>query len=215
MMVRINLIPRSIQIAQAYRRRVKQWAVAMAVAVVTCAVPAVGHWRQHGHIDELRLSSDRLQADLAAARAELRAVSSQANDLVLRSERAKALRGKRSWSSMLALIANCLPPECWLTSLATDPPVPSAAPPVRKAPAAPLAAVAPGAAAQAEPPPVVTIDAPRKMRIHGHSGDATQPLAFVARLKESHVFRDVSLERAHRAGEDPAAPFKFEVLCEW
>jgi Tfp pilus assembly protein PilN len=213
-MITINLIPKSIQIAQAYRRRAKQWVVAIAVAVVIAAVPAVAHWRQHGDIDELRLSSDRLQTEVAAARAELKAVSSQANELVLRSERANALRGKRSWSSMLALIANCLPKECWLTSLATDPAVPSAAPPARKAPPA-APAVAPRAAAQPEQPAVVTIDAPRKLRIHGHSGDATQPLAFVARLKESHVFRDVSLERTHRAGEDPAAPFKFEVLCEW
>jgi hypothetical protein len=49
----------------------------------------------------------------------------------------------------------------------------------------------------------------------GNAGDATQPLAFVAQLKESRVFREVTLERTHREADEKEARFKFEVLCEW
>jgi len=216
-MILINLIPEETQRAQARRRRLARWAVSIAVAALACAIPLIAHWTQHSRVDELRRLSDHLQADLLAARAELKNISAQAQELVLRSERAKALREKRSWSSVLALIASCLPSECWLTSLATDPPVPGAAPLSARKPAPPGASRAAPVrpVGQAEKPALTTIDAPRKLRIVGNASESTQPLAFVARLKESHAFREVLLERTNRQGDDPAAAFKFEVLCEW
>ena len=215
-MVTVNLIPQSVQAAQARRRHIKRWAACLAVTAVVAVVPVAAHWLQHVRVDELRAQSDKLQIDLAAARTELKTATAAANDAFLRIERAKALRSKRAWSDMLALIGSCLPKDCWLTSIATDPDVPSAAPLARKAP--PPSAT-PGTPTP-EKPTVVIIDAPRKLRMTGEATDASQPLSFVTRLKESQVFREVTLERSLREKSNPGAGvdesnFRFELICEW
>jgi Tfp pilus assembly protein PilN len=210
-MVTVNLIPESVQAAQARSRHFKRWAACLAVTAVVAVVPVGAHWMQHVRVDELRAQSDKLQTDLAAARVELKTVTAAANDSFLRIERAKALRTKRAWSDMLALIGSCLPKDCWLTSIATDPDVPPAAPVARKTP--PPSAT-PGTPAP-EKPAVVIIDAPRKLRMTGEATDATQPLFFVTRLKESQVFREVTLERSLREKTEDESNFRFELICEW
>jgi len=210
-MVTLNLLPESVQAAQARRRHVKRWALILAAATVAGTVPAGAHWMQHLQIEELGAQSEKLQSDLAAARVELRTATAEANDAFLRLERAKALRSKRAWSGMLALIGSCLPKQCWLTSIATDPEVPPAGPVVRS----PLPPAATPGAAAPEKPAVVTIEAPRKLRISGEALDSADPLSFVAKLKESQVFRDVILERSLREGPEQESQFRFELICEW
>jgi Tfp pilus assembly protein PilN len=228
-MVTVNLIPESIQAAQARGRHIKRWAACLAVTTIVAVVPVGAHWMQHLRIEELLAQSDKLQTDLAAARVELKTATAAANDAFLRIERAKALRTKRAWSDMLALIGSCLPKDCWLTSIATDPDVPSAAPMVRKASPAtepPSSSLSKGgqrgSTLAPEKPAVVIIDAPRKLRMTGEATDATQPLFFVTRLKESQVFKEVTLERSSaepralaRATGDDESNFRFELICEW
>ncbi len=214
-MVSVNLIPESIRAAQTRRRHLKTWTALTVVAAAASAVPIAAHWSQHVRRDELQALNEQLQADLTSARGELRTVTAEAGEVVLRLERANALRAKRSWSSLVALLASNLPDECWLISLATDPDVPSAAPPVRKgaAPAPPVPAG--GAPALAEKAAVVTIDAPRKLRLIGQAADATGPLAFASRLKDTRVFSAVTLERSQRESAEQGTYFKFELICEW
>jgi Tfp pilus assembly protein PilN len=224
-MVTVNLIPESVQAAQARRRHIKWWAACLAVTTVVAVVPVGAHLMQHLRIDELHAQNYKFQTDLAAARVELKTATAAANDSFLRIERAKALRTKRAWSDMLALIGSCLPKDCWLTSIATDPDVPPAASLARKTPPA---SATPGAPAP-EKPAVVIIDAPRKLRMTGEATDATQPLSFVTKLKESQVFREVTLERSISSsphgsrtvgltlGEktEDESNFRFELICEW
>jgi outer membrane murein-binding lipoprotein Lpp len=210
-MITLNLLPESVQAAQARRRHVKRWALILAVTAVAGTIPAGAHWMQHLQIEELGAQSEKLQSDLAAARVELRTATAEANDAFLRLERAKALRSKRAWSGMLALIGSCLPKQCWLNSIATDPEVPGAGP-VARSPLPPAAT--PGAAAS-EKPAVVTIEAPRKLRISGEALDSADPLSFVAKLKESQVFRNVILERSLRERPEQESQFRFELICEW
>ncbi len=226
-MVTLNLIPESVQASQDRLRHFKRWTICLIGTTAVAIVPVGAHWVQHVRIDELHNQSDKLQTDLAATRAELKTATAAANDSFLRIERAKALRSKRAWSDMMALIGSCLPKDCWLTSIAPDPDVPSAAPLARKAPPAnDPAASSLGKAGQrgSTPPPeklaVVIIDAPRKLRMTGEATDATQPLYFVTRLKESQVFREVTLERSLREKSNPGAEadesvFRFELICEW
>ena len=209
-MIILNLVPESVQAAQARRRHVKRWALVLVVTAVAGTVPAGAHWMQHLRIEELGAQSEKLQSDLAAARVELRTATAEANDAFLRLERAKALRAKRAWSGMLALIGSCLPKQCWLTSIATDPDVPSSAPVVHKT----LPPATPGATA-AEKPAVMTIEAPRRLRITGEALDSADPLSFVARLKETQVFREVILERSLRERPEQESQFRFELICEW
>jgi len=207
----VNLIPERMQTAQTRRRHLQRWAACLAITALVAVVPIAAHWMQHLRVDELHAQNDKLQTDLAAARAELKTATAAANDAFMRIERANALRSKRAWSGMLALIGSCLPKDCRLTALATDPDVPSAAPVARKAP--PPAAT-PGTAAIETTGPIL-IDAPRKLRLSGSAADATQPLLFVAMLKESHVFREVTLERCLREKPEDESHFRFELLCEW
>jgi Tfp pilus assembly protein PilN len=213
-MVAINLIPESTQIAQARRRHAARWAVVVFVAGLACALPWTAHWAQHARIEELKSINDQLQTDLHGARTELKRVSSEAADLLLRIERARALREKRSWSAMMALIASTLPRDCWLTSVATDPPSAAAgATPARKAAPTP-AAPAPGGPAPPKPA-AVTVEAPRKLRLVGNASNSTEPLVFVAALKEARVFQEVVLEQATAEGDQKTPLFRFEVRCEW
>ncbi len=219
-MVTVNLIPESIRLAQARRLHIKRWAVCLALSYTVAVIPAVAHWRQHMRVDALRSQNDQLQTDLAATRAELKTTTATANEIFLRIERAKALRSKRAWSSMLALIGDCLPRDCWLTALATDPDVPSAAPNARSQGSG-AGGTSPIPDSQSpEKQTVVTIDAPRKLRMSGSAVDASLPLSFVARLKESRVFRDVTLERCLREPSSAAegegeSNFRFDLVCEW
>ena len=210
-MVAVNLIPENVQASQVRRRHFKWWAACLIVTTGVAAIPVGAHWLQHHRMDELRAQSDKLQTDLAAARAELKTATAAANDSFLRIERAKALRTKRAWSDMLALVGSCLPKDCWLTSIATDPNVPPAAPPARKTPPP---SVIPGTPTP-EKPEVVIIDAPRKLRMTGEATDATQPLSFVTSLKESQVFKEVTLERSLRENTEDDSNFRFELICEW
>lgn len=212
-MVAVNLIPESIQAAQARRRHLKRWAGCLTVTTIVAVVPLAAHWLQHMRKDKLQRQNDQLQMEVTTARAELKTVTAAANEAFQRVERAKALRSKRAWSSMLAFIGSCLPKECWLTSISTDPDVPSAAP---QTPRSSPPAATPGAANPSKAPePPVTIDAPRKLRMAGSSLDATQPLFFVATLKDSRVFREVTLERCLREKPEDESHFRFDLVCEW
>jgi Tfp pilus assembly protein PilN len=158
-------------------------------------------------------------------RASLRQLTSEVQDASLHLERARALRSKRAWSSLLATIGGALPERCWLTSMATDPASPA---PGMRTIDAKARGGQPGttsASANAEQK-VVLIDGPRALRISGYASDASDPLAFVTHLKETGLFRTVHLEsfrseptpgvlatRGTARGVD--AIFRFDVLCEW
>ena len=219
-----NLIPERVQLAQAQRRHLKRWSVALVGCAALIAVPLGMEWVGRSRLAELRVRNAQRQADLVSARTELRSVTTAADEAFLHLQRAKALRSKRAWSGMLTLMANCLPTECWLVSLATDPEVPPTAEamghPVQKTPTAPRRGT-PGQETEKERDKVVTIEAPRKLRITGFAPDAAQPLAFVTRLKETQAFRQVTLERSLREPGQAVAPrsgesyFRFELVCEW
>lgn len=212
-MERINLIPLTVQIARARQRRFRRWAILVGATAAASLIPAMAQWTRERKLDDLRAARQTAEHEMNSARAELKALTTQSHELLLRLERANALRSKRNWSGMFSLLASALPAECWLTSLATDPDIP---PPIQViAKPATAAGGAPGKAPSANPPGPVSIDAPRRLRIAGNSRSASDPLAFVLKLKESGVFRDVVLERTQRVNADPTSPFRFEMVCEW
>ena len=212
-MISVNLIPESIQLRQARRRRIQRWAVWSGVATILVAVPLGLEWRHRGEVDELDWQNIRLHQELTRIQAELKAVTAAADDVFLQIERANVLRSKRAWSAMLALIASAMPDQCWLASIATDPSAPSAASVHRRA-------VAGGAGARVdsrtrEPQQTITIDAPRKLRLAGYAADPGDPLAFVTKLKDTRVFSRVALERSLLEPTGDGSHFRFELVCQW
>lgn len=206
-MVGIDLIPQSARFARARRRHVKAWASALGAAAALLAVPLVIAWSQHADIVRLRRRADELQSGLAVARGKLRTLTATAKATLTRLDRAKALRSKRAWSSILAVIDERMTPGSWLTSIATDPKSPSAR----------------GGSSrkrrtrgkEQESKTSVTIEAPRKLRIAGYATAAGEPHQLVRNLKSSGIFTAVTLEDSRREPALDASYYRFEVVCEW
>lgn len=205
-MVGVNLIPKAVQLAQARRRHMNRWGVSILAAAALLAVPSTIDWLQRAEATELRTRNANLQIELAAAGTRLRAQTAQANETLLQLERARALRSKRAWSAMFAMIGRCMPAGCWLTSVATDPATP---------PAASRGATASRKGADEGNPQTIVIEAPRKLRVAGYATDVAEPHGFVANLKDTGVFTDVVLEHSRREPALDGYYFRFELVCEW
>ncbi len=207
-MVGINLIPEPVQLAQLRRWRLKWWATAILVSLMVLALPLGLDWLKQAEAARLHLEDEHLRVQLAGIRSQLRSVSAGADEAFLQLERADALRSKRCWSGMLAMIGRRMPSGCWLTSITTDPATPQgAAPPQRRAKSRP--------STPEEPPAVVVIDAPRKLNISGYATTAGEPHTFVTRLKDMGIFTNVELQRVAREPVLDDSYFRFELYCEW
>lgn len=211
-MISINLIPEDRQVASALRRRLKRWSAAAIVAVGLLSVPLVLrqlHRAEAGHL-QVRFADARDR--LSRMRVQVQAAKTDADEARMRLERAAALRAKRNWSGMVALIAASIPDACWLTALQTDPAVPGPAAPSPRTTSA-KSAVLP--ARPKEMPPTVLIEAPRALKLTGYATMASQPHLFVANLKNSAVFARVELERSIREPVLDGSYYRFELRCEW
>lgn len=213
-MIAVNLIPEAIQSEQARRGRLRAWAVASVCAAALACIPLVTLWLDSARVESMTQQSELARAELSQLRASLRRLTAEVQDVTLHLDRARALRSKRAWSSLLALIGDALPQECWLASIATDP----ISPPVgsrliEQAP--PRATPAPRMESEVEEHAVVLIEGPRAIRLSGHATDASAPLAFVTRLKETGLFRTVNLEGLRSEQSLDRSTFSFDVLCGW
>jgi Tfp pilus assembly protein PilN len=207
-MVRVNLISDTSQLAQIRRRRIRAWAVSTLSAASLLAIPLTIDRLQRTEAAELDVENGLVRAELARMRVGLAALKAQVDEAGAQLERAAALRTKRSWSALFAMIDTCMPQGCWLVSVATDP-------------AAPLAGggrktkvQVQGSSAE-EKVAVVVIEAPRELRIAGYAVDPSEPLTFVSNLKETAVFTDVTLENLRTEPVLDGHYFRFELSCEW
>ena len=210
----INLIPAPLLAAQAQRTRLLRWTLAAAVAALLAAIPCLLSLSRTAQIASLKQQLGDVEELTSTLRTQLRSTSARAQELLAELERSRALRSKRSWSGMFALLGSALPDQCWLTSIATDPEAPSAALPPPLAPG--LGSRAPNGRE------TVTIEAPRKLRLTGLSSSDAAPLTLVGSLRESKSFSQVALLKTIRASapgpetRDPGPGlYQFEILCEW
>ena len=207
-MTGINLIPKSLRMAQARQHRITRWVISGVVVGIALAIAVGLDWLNLAEADDLRARSARLQADLQRAHADQMTLAAEVNQVRLQVERANALRAKRAWSGVIGLVGACLPERCWLESLTTDP--------SRPKDVAVRSAGRGGKTDAKEPPPrAVTIDAPRKLRIVGYGPEAALPHALVSKLKEAQVFTDVELVSAQRTLVLDGSYYRFELVCEW
>ena len=205
-MPRVNLIPETVRVARARRRHVRRWAAGIVLATGGVVTLAGTEWLDRAKAADLRAQNDRLQVELEAARAELRSVAAEGDRARLQIERAKTLESKRAWSGMLAMIASCMSPGSWLTSIATDP---------QKPPEGGTRSNAGNEKKADQTQQTVMIEAPRKLRINGYASEAAHPHEVVKKLKNTGVFRRVALERSQREPVLDGSYFRFELVCEW
>lgn len=181
--------------------------MSLAVAAAALLGAAALDWTQRARAGKLHVEDEGLGIQVAAIRADLGSVTEESNQLAVRIDRARALGRKRAWSGMIELIGACMPNDCWLTSIATDPDRPAAQ---RASPRK----VANGNLKK-EQQRLVTIDAPRGIVIEGYAAKTAQPHAFVASLKKTGVFKSVTLLSSQRESVDNLFYFRFELACGW
>jgi len=209
-MISINLIPEETCRTQARRARIRAWTLALVMAVGFLGIPLGMDWFQRARVDELHAERQRLKAQLQKLRAERSTVSDQAVRLQSQLERARALRSKREWSALFSLVAASLPPDAWLTTISTDPPVPARGP-SRSARGKSEGATPVGQGGAQ----MVTIDAPRKLQLTGFAAEYGQLYEFIGGLKQSGAFAEVVQVRAGIQPVLTDSAVAFEVLCTW
>ena len=204
--MQLNLIPENVCNGYRRRARIRTWGIAFTLATVVLAIPVGWDWSRQAKARRLRVKHAELTATRSATQTEWEHVKREVAKTQAQIERADALRAKRAWSSMLALIARDVPPNVWLVSVATDPAVPPNQ--AARRVLSPNPAGEPDAAS-------ITIDAPSKISIVGFAPHAEDPITLVSNLKASGAFRDVTLRRSFLEPIDDGLYFRFDIVCEW
>ena len=209
-MISINLIPEETCRAQSRRTRLRAWALALVLALGALGIPLGMDWFQQARVETLHAERQRLQGELEQLRAEQRSVNDQAVRVQSQLERARALRSKREWSALFSLVAENLPAEAWLTAISTDPPVPARGRTRAGKGESETETETSAAATQ-----VITIEAPRKLRLTGYAAEYGRLYEFIGGLKQSGAFEEVVQVRAGIQPVLADSAVAFEVLCTW
>lgn len=202
----INLVPESIRRRQRRRARIRTWGVVLTAATAALALPVGWDWSGEAKAERLLKRDTKLNNARSVLRVEWESIKTEVQKTQAQIERADALRAKRAWSAMLFLIAREVPPNAWLTSVATDP----TQPPKHTANLRATAIPATGQDAAS-----ITIDAPGKIDIQGFALRAEDPITLVSNLKASGAFHTVVLKRSFLEPVDDGSYFRFDIVCEW
>jgi Tfp pilus assembly protein PilN len=217
-MIRVNLIPEEILVAQLVRARVQRWTVAIIAALAVLAIPFGLDFHHQQQVKELRAQHAELEQNLTSVRSDVRDVIAEQRKVHGQIERAKALRTKRGWSGLVTLLADCLPNEVWLSNLSTDPPSPRGGQKKNRSGGSVLSRLRKGKeklTAAPEGNTTITIDAPRALVFHGFAADNENLWQFIAQLKATDVFDEVTLVNS---GVEPVLAgiaVAFELRCTW
>lgn len=206
-MISVNFIPREVCLAQAQRRRLWRWGTLSLAGLLLLGAAAGFDYTRRARADELRGSSEGLRMEIDLVRANLRGVTTELIGARNHLDHATALRTKRAWSGMIALIDNSMPENCWLTSISTDPEAPQAL----KRGTHRTSKKSDGK----NEPEVVVIDAPRRLEIIGYAAKPSEPNEFVNQLNKTGVFSHVELKRSQREPMLDGTYYRFELFCEW
>lgn len=205
----VNLIPLEIRETGRRRRRIRAWAGACTVSLACLLVPLVMERVQRARAEALGQQETQLQSALVEAREALRTTTAESTRLQGQLDRARALRSKRTWSAMFGVVGRAMPPGTWLTSLGTDPAKP------RGQGTGGTIAPSPAAAAAPAGDTTITIESPTRLRITGFAADHGELFAFVAGLRDSGVFSEVTQNYARMEPVLQGQAVAFEVVCEW
>lgn len=211
MMRRLNFIPDTYRRTKAMRRHLVRWSLTVVVSVLALGVVWGLSLVQRAQAGNLLAQQDEVAQNLKQERQELEATKQEAKRVQIQLERARALQTKRSWSGIYGLLARTLPEDSWLTSVATDPPQPL--PGERKIKWQDQDDQA--KSTEKAGPPIVTIEAPRKLIIKGYAPEAGDPHRFVTALKDEKVFPRITLVKTSMERAHTGTFFAFELVCEW
>lgn len=212
-MIGINLINPAILQSRQRIRHAHGWAVGIIVLAAVSSVPLGLELTHEQHLRDLRQRQQSLQTALTADRARLQKVAEETRSLESQINRSEALRTKRPWYSLLAMVSQSLTPEIWLTSAATEP----AAPVRGDLDLIPKDADAPPKDGKSPQPPAraVTLEAPRALAFEGYALEHRFLYEFMTHLKTTDLFTDVTLIKANQEPVLGFAAIQFRLLCKW
>ncbi|MHC4064696.1 MAG: PilN domain-containing protein [Planctomycetota bacterium] len=208
-MIGVNLVPPRVLAARKRSRRVKSWAVVIAVVAGLSAIPVILEFRQQARLTSLLERRSQTQSQRASVRAELTELNRSLAELNQRIERADMLRTKRPWAALLSLIVQQMPEQVWLTSLTTGSP---------QAPAKGAASSSPNgstSAGDSEPAEVVVMDGASQINLTGFAVDHEHLYDFMTLLKGSQAFASVELVKAGKEPVLQSRAVRFELTCSW
>ncbi len=209
-MIGINLIADSVLVSRRRRRRVQRWVMSVLAAGVVASIPVGIELSRHQQVQSLRGEKRLYAAQIESMRSELNEVGIENRGLSAQTARANALRTKRSWSRLLAMVSRTLPEELWLTSMSTDPAVPIRG----HRDLTPRKSAAPAGEVD-DAPRVVTMEAPRALKLAGYALEHRHLYEFMSRLKSVEAFGDVSLTKAVEEPVFRSKAVRFEIRCTW
>lgn len=203
-MASVNLMSSKLRLARRRSHRIRAWVTAVTVMSILAAVPvsisAVQAARAAGIENDIVPVLDHLKA----AHQKLDVLKQRGAVLSTQIDRADALRSKRHWSDLLALISRELPDELWLTQ------VTSRDAKVESTPVAAATATGPTAG-----PEVVHIDGPGGLEIRGFAISHEWIYEWIKRLKDTSAFRRVELMESAAESVHRGEAVRFVLECEW
>jgi Tfp pilus assembly protein PilN len=203
-MVSVNLLPASISSKRRIKRRMRGWATVIVSVCALAAVPLAVDVSKTAGAASMEARLTPVQDRLTRARAELKSLAIECDDLAGEINRADALRGKRSWAGLLTLISAKAPDAVWLTSLST-----------RSVPQQPRAVSSAPSGVAAKAPESVALQGPNGIHLEGFALDHEGLYEFMSALKEARVFQRVELTSAGKEPVQNGAAVRFVLECYW
>lgn len=203
-MTSVNLLSPSVRHGRQRSRRIRRWTLVLCMVGVGAAIPMAIDFVHRTRGASLERRIDPLEKKLAETRKKLTDTSRQCEHLAMQLARADALRSKRSWAGMLALIAARTPEEVWLSEIQSIETERHRTP----APVAPQAA-------PADTEKTVMLDGPGAVRISGFAVDHDWLYEFITRLKDASVFERVDMLQAGKEKTMQADAVRFVLVCAW
>lgn len=212
-MIGINLIDDSVLAARLCKRYLRRWLTVVLATVAFAVFPVGLEASRQRSVQSLKLEKGVLTSQLESSSAKLTTVGMEIHALEAQAARADALRRKRPWSQLLGKIAEVMPEELWLVSLATVPSAPSGG----NRNLIPSAATrkSSSGAADDDKPQVVTMEAPRALALEGYALAHKNLYEFMSLLKDTNLFADISLTRASEEPVLTAKAIRFKIECRW
>lgn len=211
-MIGINLIDDSVLASRLRRRCLRRWMVVLLATMGLAIFPVGLEASRRQSMQSLNLEKSMLSSQMESSQAKLSTVALEIRALQAQAARADALRRKRPWSQLLGKVAEVMPEELWLISLATVPSAPAGGN-RNLVPAA--AAKNPSTGDGDDEPQVVTMEAPRALAIEGYALAHKNLYEFMSRLKGTGLFVDISLTRASEEPVMTEKAIRFKIECSW
>jgi hypothetical protein len=204
-LIGIDLMPKPIKLAVLRRNRLRTWSAILTVAAALASIPMAYELLNQHRLGKATAANHQRAQLLREAKQSLLAVQSEAQSQADQIAFSDALRAKRNWSDLLALMADAEGHDVWLVSIQ------SAIKPARQGSALPVQPTA----GEAVPSGEVVLEGPQCLILEGYAPDHARLYVLMADLRDRGNFEDVDLSRAGVETFETGTAVRFRLECQW